>query len=86
MEWISSHINWLGNYLGIEDTAEDEKQIWPIVQLADLGGDIPADQVPIILETGLTKPASGIMIFSWGRISEQSAKVQEMTRFFLAAE
>lgn len=86
MEWISSHVNWLGEYLGVEGKPGDRIRIWPIVQLADLGSDIPASEVSGILEAGLSFPSTGIMIFSWGRIKAQDDKVREMTRFYLAAE
>ena len=86
MDWISSHVSWLGNYLGVEGKPGDKIRIWPIVQLADLGSDISASEVPGILEAGLSSPASGIMIFSWGRIKDQTEKVDEMTRVFLETE
>ena len=82
VEWISSHVSWLGEYLGVKGYPGEKIRVWPIVQLADLGGDIPAEEVPAILEAGLQSPASGIMIFSWGRISEQAHKVEEMSRVF----
>ncbi len=84
--WISSHVSWLGSYLGVEGKAGEKVRIWPIVQLADLGGDVPVSEVAGVLDAGLSFPSSGIMVFSWGRIKDHPGKVQEMTRFFLEAE
>ena len=84
--WISSHVAWLGDYLGVEGKPGEKVRIWPIVQLADLGGDVPASEVAGVLDAGLRHPSSGVMFFSWGRIKDQPGKVQEMARFYLAAE
>jgi len=76
--WISSHVAWLGERLGVRGVPGERLRIWPIVQLADLGTEIPAGQVPDIIRAGLAPPATGVMIFSWGRISRQPDKVAEL--------
>lgn len=74
--WISRQVKWLGNHLG------KGARIWPIVQLADWGEPVPVEQVASVIDHGSRPPATGVMVFAWGRLKKQPAKVAAMVRAF----
>jgi hypothetical protein len=80
--WISRQTAWLGRYLGIEGKEAERLKIWPIVQLSDWGETVPAGQVREVLDHGTRPPATGAMVFAWGRLHENWDKVEEMGRFY----
>jgi hypothetical protein len=82
--WVSRQTAWLGRYLGITGQPGDRHQIWPIVQLSDWGETVPVEQVRAVLDHGTRLPATGVMIFAWGRLHESWEKVEEMGRFYRA--
>jgi len=82
--WISRQTAWLGRHLGITGKPGERRRIWPIVQLADWGEKVPADQVQTILDHGTRAPATGVIVFHWGSLRRQKAKLDEMGRFFRA--
>ncbi|MHC4940013.1 MAG: hypothetical protein ACYTHK_13680 [Planctomycetota bacterium] len=75
--WISRQVAWLGEHLG------KDARIWPIVQLSDWGEKVPVEQVETVIEHGARAPASGVMVFAWGRLRKQPEKVAAMVRAFL---
>lgn len=81
-EWISRQVSWLGQYLGLEGTPEEEIKIWPIVQLSDWGEEVPLSQVKEVLSEGSSAPASGVIVFAWGSLRKQPEKVEEMWEFY----
>ena len=81
-EWISRQTEWLGNFLGIEGKANERHQIWPIVQLSDWGEPVPASEVRAVLEHGTRAPATGVMVFRWGSLRTERAKIEAMTEFY----
>ena len=85
-EWISRQVAWLGNYLGIEASAQpgERHKIWPIVQLSKWGEEVPVEQVAAVLDHGSRPPATGVMFFAWSRVSEEPEKVEAMRRFYLS--
>lgn len=83
VEWISSQVSWLGEYLGIQGVPGEEIRIWPIVQLSDWGENVPVNQVRSVLAEGIKSPATGIMVFAWGSLQKQPEKVDELRRFYL---
>jgi hypothetical protein len=80
--WISRQTSWLGQYLGIEGTSGEEIQIWPIVQLSDWGEDVSASEISEIINHGTRAPATGVIVFAWGSLRKQPAKVDELWRVF----
>jgi len=80
--WISRQTAWLGAYLGIQGKEGERQRIWPIVQLADWGESIPISQVRQVLDHGTRPPASGVIVFAWGRLHTDWEKVEEIGRFF----
>jgi hypothetical protein len=82
--WISRQTAWLGDYLGITGDPGEQLKIWPIVQLADWGEAVPADQVQTVLDHGTRRPATGVMVFAWGSLRKQTEKVDEMIEFYRA--
>lgn len=82
--WISRQTAWLGSYLGIKGAAGERHKIWPIVQLSDWGENVPVAQVRTVLEHGTRLPATGVMVFNWGSLRGQMAKVDEMSDFYQA--
>lgn len=82
--WISRQVSWLGEHLGIRGALGERHQIWPIVQLADWGEPVPANQVRTVLDHGTRLPATGVIVFHWGSLRKQTEKVEELTEFFRA--
>ncbi|MBM3458928.1 MAG: hypothetical protein FJX77_10410, partial [Armatimonadetes bacterium] len=81
-EWVYRQTRWLGEYLGIRGRPGERHKIWPIVQLSDWGETVPVEQVRPVLDFGTRTPATGVMIFAWGRLHESWEKVEEMGRFY----
>ncbi len=77
-EWISRQVSWLGEYLGLEGEPGEKIRIWPIVQLSDWGEEVPAEQVEQVMRNGLKSPSTGVMVFAWGSLRDQGAKVEAM--------
>jgi hypothetical protein len=82
-EWISRQVTWLGRYLGVRGAPGEKIKIWPIVQLSDWGEAVPASQVRTVMKEGVKAPATGIIIFAWGSLKEQSRKVEALKEFYL---
>ena len=80
--WISKQTAWLGEHLGLEGKPDDKKRIWPIVQLSDWGEPVPVEQVQEVLDHGTRLPATGVMVFAWGRLQKSPAKVEALVRTF----
>lgn len=80
--WIGERIAWLGDYLGVEGESGEKTRIWPIVQLSDWGEKISENDVSEIVELGARSPATGVIIFAWGSLKDQPAKVDELWRIF----
>jgi hypothetical protein len=73
--WISRQTAALGKLLNLSGRPEERQKIWPIVQLADWGESVSADQVADIIDQGTRKPATGVMVFHWAGVSKQWDKV-----------
>jgi hypothetical protein len=82
--WISRQTAWLGKHLGIEGKPGERLKIWPIVQLSDWGEKVPPEQVTEVLDHGTRAPATGVMVFAWGSLHEETAKVAAMSTFYRA--
>lgn len=82
--WISRQTTWLGKYLGVEGQDGERVRIWPIVQLSDWGEPVPVAQVASVLEHGTRLPATGVLVFAWGSLRKQPAKVDALVGFYRA--
>jgi hypothetical protein len=82
--WISRQASWLGNYLGVRGEPGERLKIWPIVQASDWGEAVAASQIEAVLDHGTRLPATGVMVFAWGALREQPAKIEEIVRFYRA--
>jgi len=82
--WISRQVKWLGEHLTISDEGGGRIKIWPIVQLSDWGESVPVEQVAAVLDHGSRPPATGVIVFAWGSLREQPAKIEELGRFYKA--
>ncbi len=82
--WISRQTAWLGRHLGIEGKPGERRRIWPIVQISDWGDPVPVDQVREVLDHGTRLPATGVLVFHWSPLRQQTDKVAEIGRFFRA--
>ena len=82
--WISRQTNWLGQHLGLKGASGERIKIWPIVQLSDWGESVSVEQVATVLDHGTRLPATGVMVFAWGRLRKQPKKVDAMTAFYRA--
>ena len=76
--WISRQTKWLGEFLG------GGARIWPIVQLSDWGEKVPVEQVAAVLDHGTRAPATGVMVFAWGRLRKRPDKVAAMVESYRA--
>ncbi len=81
--WISRQTTWLGEHLGLKGHWGETTSIWPIVQLRDWGETVPAAHVGTVLEHGLRAPSRGVIVFTWGGIKDDPAKLEAMRAFFL---
>jgi hypothetical protein len=80
--WISRQVSWLGAYLGIRGEPQERLKIWPIVQASDWGEAVPASQIATVLDHGSRRPATGVMVFAWGALRKQPAKIDGISRFY----
>jgi hypothetical protein len=76
--WISRQTAALGKLLNLSGNADEKQKIWPIVQLADWGETVSADQVRDIIDHGTRQPSTGVMVFHWSGVSKQWNKVDAM--------
>lgn len=72
--WVSRQTAWLGRHLGITGAADERKRIWPIVQAADWGETVPVDQIGEVIEQGLRPPSTGVMVFAWHGLRDDTEK------------
>ncbi len=86
LAWISRQVTWLGEYLGIVGAPGERRRIWPIVQISDWGESVRPDQVATVLEHGVRRPATGVMVFAWGGLRNQPAKIEAIGRAFRAMD
>ncbi len=80
--WISRQTASLARSLGIKGSPGERLKIWPIVQLSDWGEKVPVSQVAQVLDHGTQPPATGVMVFVWGTLHPQWAKVEAMREFY----
>lgn len=84
--WIARQTQSLGKLLNLKGAPDEKQKIWPIVQLADWGPTVPAEQVPQILDYGTRLPATGVMVFHWSGVSKQWDKVESMGESYRAMQ
>ncbi len=82
--WIARQTQRLGELLNLKGAPDEKQKIWPIVQLADWGPTIQAEQVAQILDYGTRLPATGIMVFHWSGLSDQWDKVEALGESYRA--
>ncbi len=80
--WIARQTRDLGKQLKIGGRPDEEKQIWPIVQLSDWGERVPPEQVEAVLRQGAESPATGVMAFHWSGLAKEWDKVQALQRAY----
>lgn len=83
-EWIARQTQSLGKLLDLTGKPNEKQKIWPIVQLADWGPTVDAEQVPQILGYGTRLPATGVMVFHWSGVSQQWDKVEALGQAYRA--
>ena len=83
-EWISRQVSWLGRRLGVEGAPGERHRIWPIVQVSDWGDPVPLEQVPVVLDHGSRRPATGVMVFAWGGLRKKPEKIEAVGRLYRA--
>jgi hypothetical protein len=82
VEWISRQVAWLGRKLGVAGRPGERLRIWPIVQLADWGEPVEADQVAAVLDHGSRRPATGVMVFNWSGLRKRPEKIEAIGRVY----
>lgn len=82
--WIARQTAWLGEHLGVRGVAGERLRIWPIVQLADWGEQVPVAQIATVLDHATRPPSTGVMVFAWGRLRKRPEKVEALVRFYRA--
>jgi hypothetical protein len=80
--WISRQTQRLGELVGISGKPDEQRRIWPIVQLADWGERVPVEQISTVLDHGSRAPATGVMVFHWSGISKEWDKAEAMKRVY----
>jgi hypothetical protein len=81
-EWITRQLDWLGDWLEIDGAGEDRPLVWPILQLSDWGETVPPEQVRSVLDHGTRGPTTGVMVFAWGSLTQDWAKVEALGTFY----
>ena len=81
--WVSRQTAALGKLLNLSGSPGEKQKIWPIVQLADWGETVSADQVASVIDHGTQKPSTGVMVFHWSGVSKQWDKVEALGRAFI---
>jgi hypothetical protein len=76
--WIARQTKQLGQQLGLQGQPTEKQRIWPIVQLADWGERVPAEQIAAVIDCGTQSPATGVMVFHWSGISKEWEKADAM--------
>lgn len=84
--WIARQTQSLGKLLNLKGAPNETQKIWPIVQFADWGPAVQAEQVPQILDDGTRLPATGVMVFHWSGLSKQWDKVEAMGESYRAMQ
>ena len=84
--WIARQTQSLGKLLNLKGAPDEKQKIWPIVQLADWGPTVDAEQVPQILDYGTRLPATGVMVFHWSGVSQQWDKVESLGKAYRAMQ
>jgi hypothetical protein len=84
--WIARQTQSLGKLLNLQGAPGEKQKIWPIVQLADWGPTVDAEQVPQVLDFGTRLPATGVMIFHWSGVSQQWDKVESLGNAYRAMQ
>jgi hypothetical protein len=84
--WISRQTARLGKLLHLKGAAEEKQKIWPIVQLADWGKKVAVEQIPQVLDHGTRLPATGVMVFHWGGVAREWAKVEALGKTYRALQ
>jgi hypothetical protein len=74
--WISRQTAWLGRFLDIRGEPGERLKIWPIVQVADWGETVRAEDVAAVVDHGTRSPSTGVMIFHWSGVGSDPAKVR----------
>lgn len=77
-DWISRQTATWSKLLSIDGNPESFPQLWPIVQLADWGETVSAEQVASVIDAGTRKPSTGVMAFHWSGLSGQWEKVEAL--------
>lgn len=82
--WIARQTKRLGELLNLQGKPHEKQRIWPIVQLADWGEQVPVKHVETVLEYGTRPPATGVMVFHWSGVSKDSAKLDALKSAYLS--
>ncbi len=77
-DWITRQTATWSKLLSVDGDPESFPQIWPIVQLADWGETVSADQVASVIDAGTRQPSTGVMAFHWSGLSGQWDKVEAL--------
>lgn len=85
-QWIARQTQSLGKLLNLSGAPDEKQKIWPIVQLADWGPTVDAEQVPQVLDYGTRLPATGVMVFHWSGVSQQWDKVESLGKAYRAMQ
>ncbi len=82
--WISRQTARLGELLELRGQPGEKTCIWPIVQLADWGERVSAEQIAAVMDHASRPPATGVMVFHWNGISKEPAKIEALQRAYLS--
>jgi len=80
--WIADRVGDLRRRLDLKGAPDDRPLVWPIAQLTDWGEPVPVDQVPAVLEAAAAESSGGVMVFVWGRLAQDWAKVEALGAFY----
>lgn len=78
--WVRDNISWFCERLDIQPGTMPK--VWPIVQAYDDPHKITAQEFRIVMEGGLTAPASGVMMFTTNAVSDSEEKTAVMKQFY----
>ena len=80
-EWVGEHVAWMSKVLGLE--MGRRPYLWPIVQAEDEPGVVSVEEFEKVMSLGASSAATGVMMFTFGGVAEDEAKLAALKRLYL---
>ncbi|NND05538.1 MAG: hypothetical protein HKN87_04080 [Saprospiraceae bacterium] len=81
--WVADHVQWICDRL--RTTAGNSPKVWPIVQASDQPHIVSAKEFRQVLKAGLSKCASGVMMFTGRSVVQAEQKIRVLREVYLSS-